>query len=222
MSFGKKWKFAMKCMKYSYNLKLNLFCAGIMLAIGLFYEIIDLGNGMGSYILLVISMYPVQMLYSICGSQLVQSSPYKKALMTSIPTVLTLCSSICIYLLIVVIEGVRMVIKPETAGQGVSIILMSGMLLLFLDIYAGIVYKYFWVSMVIMIVSVVGIYNSVGFIGRSPLFLQIFPECSFPVAIAAGVCLALLGSLLQYGVSLLVYKKPVSKQAVYGMLRQKV
>lgn len=218
MRFGKKWQFAIKCMKYSYNLKLNLICAGVMLALGLFYEIIDLGNGMGGFILLVVSMYPVQILYSVCGSQLVQSSPYKKALMTSMPTILTLCSSILIYLLIVVIEGVRMVIKPETAGQGVSVILMSGMFLLFLDIYAGIVYKYFWISMVIMIVGTVGIYSN---IGRYRLFMQLFSGCSLPVAIAAGLCLALLGSLLQYGISLLVYKKPVSKQAVYGMLRQK-
>ena len=112
-----------------------------------------------------------------------------------------------------------MVIKPETAGQGVSVILMSGLFLLFLDIYAGIVYKYFWVSMMVMCVGVVGIYSN---IGRYRLFMQLFSRCSLPAAIAAGMCLALLGSLLQYGVSLLVYKKPVSKQAVYGMLRQKV
>lgn len=222
MSFGRKWKFAFKCMKYSYNLKINLICAGIFIAIGVLYETMDLVKGMGGYLLIVVSMYPAQILYSVCGSQLVQSSPYKKALMTSMPTMLTLCSGLLSYVLLVVLEGVRMIIKPETADQSISTILMAGILLLILDIYVGIVYKYFWVSMMLMCISIVGIYSNISFILRSRQFTQLLSGCSLPVAIVVGLCLALLGSLLQYGISLLVYKKPVSKQAIYGMMRQKV
>lgn len=220
MSFREKWRFAIKCMKYSYNLKTTLICAGVMFALGLLYEVTDISNGIGIYFMVLVAMYPAQLLYSICGSQLVQSSPYKKTLMTSLPTVITLCGSLPIYLLVIIIQGVRAIMNPETAGQSVYAILMAGMTLLFLDIYVGIVYKYFWVSMVIMCVSLSFFYVNFGFIGSSSLITQISRCSPMPVAIAVGLCLVLLGSLLQYGVSLLVYKKPISKRAIYGMMRQ--
>ncbi len=222
MRFKESLQFAIKCMKYSFNLKTNLICAAIIFILGTLYEIMELGNGFGSYLMLLVAMYPAQMIYSISGSHLVQSSPYKKSLMTSIPTMITFCSGILIFLLVIVIKGVRIAMKPEAAEQNIYSIMIAGLTLLLLDIYVGFVYKYFVASMVILCISVVSIYSNIDFLGQFHQITWIFSRCTLPAAIVVGLCLALLGSLLQYGFSLLTYKKPISKYAVYGMLRQQV
>ncbi|MDE5746728.1 MAG: hypothetical protein K2I21_04030, partial [Acetatifactor sp.] len=87
-------------------------------------------------------------------------------------------------------------------------------------VYIGIAYKYFVLPMVLMCVSMVGFYNLSGIIGEGMVLSQYFLKIPMPAAIAIGLCLALLGALLQYVVSLLVYKKPISRRAIYGILRQ--
>lgn len=220
MKLRESWRFAMKCMRLSYNVKTNLICMGLLAALGLVYEIFHIGGeGMGAYLLLVVSMYPAQYVNSLCGSQLVQSSPYKKTLMTSLPTALTFCSGIAVYLAVVVIEVVRACVGQGSMGHSSRLILLCGVLLLLLNLYVGVAYKYFAVSIFLLAVCMVGFYNLSGIMGDTAL-AQFFLAIPLPVALVIGLCCALLGGVMQYGVSLLVYKKPMSRRAIYGLLRQ--
>lgn len=220
MKIMESWRFAIKSMKLSYNLKSNLSIMGFLGVLGLVYEIFNITDGMGAYMLLVVAIYPAQLINSICGSQLVQSSPCKKTLMTSLSTVITFCCGVVMYLTIVCIEMVRVYITPEAAGHSARLILICGLMQMLLHIYIGIAYKYFVLPMVLMCVCMVGFYNLSGIIGNGTVLSQYFLKIPMPMAIAIGLCLALLGALLQYAVSLLVYKKPISRRAIYGMLRQ--
>ncbi len=219
MKLVESWRFAIKCIKLSYNLKVNLISAGFLFLMSLVYLIMDAGNGMGNILMLTIAMFPAQMMYSVCGSSLVQSSPYRKAIMTSLPAVITFCSGMLIYLTMIGVETVRTMGTPETARQGAQRILLMGALLMSLNIYVGIAYKYFVVSVLLMVGCIMGSYY---LIGDGAAILDRFPGISMPMpaAIAAGIGMVVLGSLLQYGVSLLVYKKPISRGAIYGLLRQ--
>lgn len=221
MSLKEKWRFAIKCMKYCHNLKINLICMGIMLMVALMYIIMDISRGVGFYMILVLTMYPAQFLYTVCGSQLVQSSPYKKALMTSLPVMTTLCGSAAVYLLMAAVDAVQIMMKPESAVQYIFEILIGGIVILVMNVYVGLVFKYFLASMILLCVSLVGFFRNLRIIGPhiSHIALAV-SRCPLSAAIAAGLCLTLLGSLLQYGISLLVYKKPISKRAIYGLLRQ--
>lgn len=220
MKIVESWRFAIKCMKLSYNLKSNLIIMGFLYVLALVYEIFNIGDGMGAYLLLVSAIYPTQLVHSICASQLAQSSPCKRTLMTSLPTVITFCGGAVMYLTIVCIEMVRVHITPEAVGHSARLILLCGLLQMMLHIYAGIAYKYFVLSVFLMSVSMVGFYNLSGIIGKSTVLSQYFLKIPMPMPIAIGLCLALLGALLQYAISLLVYKKPISRRAIYGMLRQ--
>ncbi|MDE7222878.1 MAG: hypothetical protein K2O34_03730, partial [Acetatifactor sp.] len=177
-------------------------------------------NGIGAVILVTMAMYPSQMIYSICGSQLAQSSPYKKAIMTFLPTVITFCSSTLTYLIVIGIEGIRAVRNPEAAEYGASMILFIGVAVLLLDVYVGIAYKYFVVSIIVMVIGMAGAYYMVNAFENGTMALSWLSGISMPVAIVVGLCLTMLGSLLQYGVFLLVYKQPVSHLAIYGLLCQ--
>lgn len=227
MKIIESWRFAIKCIKLSYNIKVNLFATGFLLLIGLLYEIMDLNSniksGMGAIMLVIVAMYPAQMIYSICGSQLAQSSPCKKAMMTSLPTVITFSSGMLAYLLVIVIEVIRAIRNPETAERCAGLILLIGMMLMFLNIYIGIAFKYFVVSMIMMIGIMSGgyyyCYRGIA-VGVRTMVLPWLTGISMPIAIAAGLCFAVLGSLLQYGISLLLYKRPISRTAIYGLLRQ--
>ena len=193
---------------------------GFLCVLALVYEIFNISDGMGAYLLLVSAIYPTQLVHSICASQLAQSSPCKRTLMTSLPTVITFCSGAVMYLTVVCIEMVRVHITPEAVGHSARLILLCGLMQMMLHIYAGIAYKYFVLSVFLMSFSMVGFYNLSGIIGKSTVLSQYFLKIPMPMAIAIGLCLALLGALLQYVVSLLVYKKPISRRAIYGMLRQ--
>lgn len=220
MKLMENWRFAVKCIKLSYNLKTNLLCIGFLSVMALVYEIGNFSNGVGGILMLTAGMYPAQMIYSVSGSQLVLSSPHKKAIMTSLPTIITFCSGMLAYLAAIGIEAIRGMGSPEAAEYSASMILLLGIVLMILEIYVGIAYKYFVVSVVIMVGCLMGSFYLMGFFGDSELIMSWFSGVSMPVAIVVGLCLAVLGSLLQYGVSLLVYKKPVSRSAIYGLLRQ--
>lgn len=220
MRFKENWRLVVKCIKLSYNLKANLFSFGFLFVMALVYEITNFVSGVGTIMMLTMAMYPTQMIYSVCGSQLVQSSPHKKAIMTSLPTAITFCCGILTYLAVIAIEGIRAIRNPESVEYNTRLILLGGIMLLYLNIYVGIAFKYFWVALIAMIGFMMGFYYLVGITGNSVIALSWFSGISMPVAIAVGLCLAVLGSLLQYGVSLLVYKKPISRRAIYGLLRQ--
>lgn len=220
MRIFESWRFAVKCIKLSYNLKVSLFAAGLLGVMGLVYELGNSVSGVGAVMLLTVAMYPAQLLYSVCGSDLVQSSPYKKSMMTSIPTVITFCSSMIMYLPVLVLEGARSILKPETMGHNIRTVLLCGLMLLVLQSYLGIAYKNFVIPMLAMAVFVVGIYNLMHFADNGTLLLSWISGITMPTAMAVGLGCAVLGSLLQYGLSLLLYKKPISRTAMYGLLRQ--
>ena len=220
MKLLNSWRFAIKCMKLSYNIKANLIIMGFMFVMALGYEIFYIAEGMGALLLMLLAMYPAQLVCSVCGSQLVLSSPYKKTLMTSLPTILTLCSSMILYLAVICIEAVRVHMTPETADRSSRIVLYCGIMLILLDICVGLAYKYFVMSLIIMSVSMIGFYYLSGMIGMGTAILQYIPEIPMPIAAVLGLCLALTGNALQYGVYLLVYKKPMSRRAMFGLLRQ--
>lgn len=221
MKLIESWRFAIRCMKLSYNLKMNLICGVVVFVIALVQEIANHGyNVVGAMLLMTVAVYPAQMIFSICGSQLVQSSPYKKSIMTSLTTVITFCSGILCYLIVIGIEGIRVIADPETAGKSARIILFVGMLLVLMKVYVSVAYRYFVVSVFVMAGSITFYsYFATMFI-NDKMFSQWLSEMSMPVAIMAGLCFAVLGSLLQYGISLLLYKKPISRNAIYGLLRQ--
>lgn len=221
MEFTKQLRFARKCLKYSYQMKVNLVCGGITGLLGLVYEIANISNGMGAYLMMIVSIYPASLLYQLSSSQLIESSPCRKSLMTSVPTVMTFCINMVSYLLLIVIEGIRAMRRPQAADQSALVILSCGIILVFLDLYAAFGQKYYVLSLILMAGSLLGFFGLSGAIGNGDSVLLNRFHISVPAAVITGLCLVLLGSLLQYGASLLVYRKPMSRFVLNSILRQR-
>ncbi len=221
MKLINSWRFAVKCMKLSYNLKINILCMGFLFIMALVYEVFYVTAGLGAFLLLIIATYPAQLIYSVCSSELVQSSPYRRSLMTSLPTVLTLCSGMAVYLVIICAEAVRAYVAPEKAGNGSRTVLLCGIMLMLLNMYMGLAYKYFVLSWVILAVSMMGYYYLSGLIGKGTALSQNLFNIPMLISVILGLCFTLAGNALQYGLSMLVYKKSMSRFAIFGLLRQR-
>lgn len=223
MKLVEQLRFAKKCLKYSYQVKVNLICGAIMGLLGLVYEIANINNGMGAYLMMLVSVYPTSLLYQLCSSQLIESSPCRKSMMTAVPTVLMLCMNMVSYLLLIGIEGIRIMVvgTPQAAEQSTLVILSCGIILVILDLYAAFGQKYYVLSLILMAGSLVSFFGLCGMYGHGDALLRKLFPLSVPAAIIVGLCLAFLGSLLQYGAYLLVYKKPMSPFVLNSILRQR-
>ena len=220
MKLINSWRFAIKCMKLSYNVKMNVICMGFLFLMALVYEVFSVAEGMGAFLLLIIAIYPAQLIGTVCGSELVLSSPYRKSLMTSLPVILTLCSGMVVYLTIICIEAIRAYVAPETAGRTSCIILFCGIILMLLNMYVGLACKYFVLPCIMLAVSLIPLRYMTDVISRDTALSQSICNLPMPVSVILGLCFALTGNAVQYGLCLLVYKKPMSRFAMFG-LRQR-
>ena len=137
-------KYAFQMLRYAFGIKGNSVAAVIMVIAGLALEFISHGtNFLGSFFVVVLSMFPVQFLYSISLSDHVASSPYRKRLQTSMPTLMNLTLNIGIFTLLNIIKAVEIYLFPEDAELIIGSLIMLSIAELILAIYTGIVFKYY-------------------------------------------------------------------------------
>ena len=190
------------------------FCI-IFLIVGTLFKLSPLeteymGIDVGAVFLFSSAMFPAQLVMSLNMSQMVQASPYKKKLQTSIPAKMTTAG------VMIMLGGsiFRQVISCMISGknfadQGVKL-LMTGMWAFVILLFTGVCYKFFVVSMIVMYIFIFG--------AGMPLEigLHFFIPKGFIhplVAIVADIVLVLTGGVIQYGLMKLFYKFPLSKAA---------
>ncbi len=105
-------KLAMKMIKYSYGIKMNLTAMVLVGGIGIALEIATGGNNMrflstAVFFLALLPMFGVQIWYSMNSCELLLSSPWKKAADTSIPTLISVCGMLVMYTLVAALTVVR-------------------------------------------------------------------------------------------------------------------
>lgn len=219
-------KYAFQMLRYAFGIKGNSVAAVIMLAIGLALEFVSHGTTfLGSFFLMVLSMFPVQFLYSISLSDHVAASPYRKRLQTSMPALMNLTLNIGIFTLMNIIKAVEIYLFPEDTELIIGSLVMLSVAELIITIYTGIVFKYYIIATVVM----VAFYSFLGGAGGWIMaenhqmygFYSVFTamgyifvgKMSFVGAVVVSYVLLFVGALLQYLVSLVFYRKPLSKRA---------
>ena len=96
-------------MRYTWGLKggiisgVLLFLAGLLMMLLPMMGIFGFGQT-GSYLVLVVSIWPAQLLWSLNVSDLVQTSPQKKAFQTVVPTAFTAVTIFACYTLTILIK----------------------------------------------------------------------------------------------------------------------
>lgn len=219
-------KYAFQMLRYAFGIKGNSVAAVIMVIAGLALEFISHGtNFLGSFFVVVLSMFPVQFLYSISLSNHVASSPYRKRLQTSMPALMNLTLNIGIFTLMNIIKAVEIYLFPEDTELIIGSLIMLSVAELIITIYTGIVFKYYIIATVVM----VAFYSFLGGTGGWIMaenhqmygFYSVFTamgyifmgKTSLAGAVVISYVLLFVGALLQYLVSLVFYRKPLSKRA---------
>ncbi len=218
----KQLKILIKLLPSAYRFKLSLVGAAIMYLVGIVMALSFPGNGIGIVFLMMGPIWVSQLIISLSVSNLVQVSPFKKALHTYLSTAANFISMILSYLVVLLVDGINRYIHPEyTDNDGISLFLACFFFVIAFTLYVSFCYKYFIVSSIFLVigVQVVGVYyNFSMYLGENTLPFGI--SAPFPLLILSGFGIIFVSSLLQYGISLLLYKRPLSKTAQYAGLRK--
>ncbi len=216
------WKLGMKMLRYGYGIKMYCILGGIVIVLNIAAIILGgtTGNAIPSgYMLLVVGMLPVQVLFSLNITGMVQASPCKKKLQTSVPALLNFSIMTVMYLCEALVCGIMILVNPQCREwMGKTLVLMAGLLAVTM-LYMSVAYKYFVVPSLCLI-PIICIGLTGGIIGDGRLTDLLKTDFSLGQAVLAGLALLIVGALGQYFISLLVYKAPLDKMSQAAPLRK--
>lgn len=218
-------KLGFKILRYAHAVKVTLIMNVVIVIMGILLCVLNVmveNSFPGGYFIMLTALFLIQLIYSVNMSNLVQASPMKKRLQTSVPAVMsTFCMSAG-YLITVLTEGIVVSFRPEgmsyICGQIVFTVVIMGVIML----YTGICYKYF-VAATVMFIAVFFIcysYMAVG--GGWYISFADGGWFMFILTAAAGLAVILICGVLQYLLSLAVYRAPMSKRAQAASLRRQL
>lgn len=206
----KQLKLSIKLMRYTYGIKMCVILGIVFFACGIGLSFVpENRGGSGSFFIVVAAMWITQLFYSLGVSNMVQASPYGKAAQTSMPTLIGLLGFTAAYVVVVLMKLLRFGTADGEVRRYMSADLITvGMLTFIVMLYIGLAYKFFVAATVLFAVTFA--------ITTSSFKLYTIFDLPLPSiggAAVIGFLEIVAGALVQYGVSRLVYKCPVSKRA---------
>ena len=207
----KRLKLGLQMLRYTFGIKTCAIMGIFFLAIGILMELLPQPvNSSGTLFISLTGMWTIQLTYSLGVSNLVRSSKWAKAMETSIPALVGFVSFFVTYLLVLCLNLPYLSTADEETMQIMAgEMILSGILALVLMVYCGVAYKLFIVGTVLFLAVIFcGNFNA-PFMLMESLNIPV----SFGTAVAIGFLEILVGALLQYGVSCLLHKVPLSKKA---------
>lgn len=216
------WKLGWKSLNYAYGLKSNFALMIVFVLISMVFFIIGPSTNtsfFGGYMLMCAAILPTQMIHSLNMSNIVQSSPMKKKLQTTIPAVFTCGNQVMVYLINVLLYCLRLWVHPESALAMGNEVLLLGLVMMMMSIYLGVAYKCFVVSIFMLPFLCYSI-----FMGRYFVIWDQFGTgwMFFGIMAVLGLVSVAAGGFMQYLISLLLYKAPMSKMAQTASLRKEL
>jgi hypothetical protein len=224
----KTWLTGLKLSRYGIQFKLQVGLIIFFLACGLIVEIASRGtNVLGGFYLVMSGLFIVQMILSAGQSSIVQTSPYRKKLETMVPAVCGMIFCLLGYTVCVLMQtyfnysGTGAVVSTTEIGRTMvscdGALLLVIMMLFFLEIYMGIAYKFFLVGMIAMILGLCTIMTANNCADFAERLAQ---KLGFGGVVAVGYAMILLGTLIEYALLCLLYKRPYSKYAFGSVMRR--
>ena len=222
------WKLGIKFLRYAHGIKINLIIGIIMLLLNIPVTIAGIMSEnqlMGGYMLMCVSMLATQMLYSLSASNMVLTTTYRKKLQTSIPAALTCGNMMLMYLINVLINGILALTQGTVRDSAGTELIILALMMVLIMVYMGSAYKYFTVSSLFLCL-LLPVFMNLGLSGMSRMNRIGNPfghgGMAFMSAAFCGLAMLAAGGLLQYMLSLLVYRAPLSKMAQAAPLRKEL
>jgi len=206
---------AVKLIKYGFRFNLNIVILLLFLVLGFVVEIGSEGSSyIGGFYIVLCGMYMFQFVMSLNMSDMIASSGFSRKTQLKIPCVLNGFATLVLYTALVIIKSINIARNPESETIMVVSLLMVIILEFTICIYAAVVYKYFVVTVIIytiMIVIIMTFANLINAIADIQL--------SFSLTALIGYVVIGIGIILQYVISLLIIKKPISQTAFRGIFK---
>lgn len=148
------------------------------------------------------------------------SSPVRKKLQTSVPAVLNWFLMLGVYLIIVLKKAVVALIHPDKIAQNVMGLLFLASLAALVMAFTGVLYKSF-PAFIGMCFSLSGF---ISFFMLRILQWDLLGKtmASFVYGTVIGTLLITAGAAAQYALSVLFYKRPVSKKTLGAQLNRQL
>lgn len=206
-------KMGIRLLRYTWGIKTSICMAGVFLLIGFGTAFFPLGfsGQISSYMLLMVALWPAQMLWSLCTARVVQTSPWGRRMQTLVPAVINVLGFCAMYLLVLGVKAVQYSSGRATAEEITFELLQNALWLLLLMLYYGMAFKMFVLSTgmfltgFMVITGITITLRSLGVLAAVPLW----------AAVLCGFAALFFGGVLQYGLLLLTYKLPPSKGAQF-------
>lgn len=217
------WKLGIKIMRYAHGIKINCILGGFMLVLAILSSVLagTVRDALpATYFILVVGMLPVQMLYSLSITGMVQTAPIKKKLQTKIPAMVNFSITAVMYLVVVLIYGIMLIGNPTNRSWVCRNLMILSLMIAIVMLYMGVAYKYFIVATVLMM-PLLCTALSTGLL-QEKWILDFVPweRFTFWQATLGGIVILAVGGFMQYLLSLLVYKAPIDKLSQVATLRR--
>ncbi len=212
---------AFKLARYGVSAKGNMICMVIFFITGTVFGFLPpegdifLKSLWSDLLVICAAMFPSQLLISTDLAFLVQTSPYKKKLQTGLLVKVTfICNFVALIwlLLLKIVSGVLY----HSVNTRLSSLVVTGILLLFITALNSVIYKFFLLTFigiyVFALASGLLVANGKG----AFLISAVSPVCT----VVFSFCCIILGSLLEYGISKLIYKQELSRFAFGAALHR--
>ena len=215
-----KIKTGIMLCRYGFSFKSNVAGALIFMVLGIVMQI-NMINGMsflGSMYIVLSAVFMYQLICSVTISTMIQTSGYKKQLQTLIPTITSVPFMMLMYTVCVIMYYFM---KSGSEEYAIKNLLLTAIFVFFMEIYTGTAYKYFVVSLGVMLVSIYAfMFNSDRIMEMLMTVLSSLSLNSFGAVIVIGYVAIIVGGVLEYLLSCLFYKKPLSKMAFGAALKR--
>lgn len=214
-------KVSLKMLRYAYGVKSSVAFSVLFLILGLAMSFTpkNIGNiWLGSYMVMVVVMWPIQMHYSLGASNMVLASPMRKSLQTKAAVLLNALFFFLAYMLILLVKLVQITADMHGANEIQMELLLDAVLIICIMVFNGVSYKLFVISTVLFI----GVMICISGVATILQYGQITVQVPVWAAVLSGFAAIIVGGLLQYGLTLLLDKYPISKNAQVAGLRKQL
>lgn len=219
-----------KLTPYGLSPKMNLFFMIFFIIVGTVMElqsytvmINDASSGsfyLGGVFLFCAAMFPGQMLVSLDVSALVQASPYKKRLQTSMVTQITLITNLIALTLMIVLRIIYCAVTRTDFKLGLTSLCMESICGFMIMMFSGVVYKHFIAAIICLYVFMMA-----GGMAYNYMCAQVFhgmPVIPLHPVLVLLLCYALffLAAVLENLIAKLFYKHEISQLAFGSAMKR--
>ena len=208
---------------YGLGFKSQILFAVMFMVFGFVMEFAKGGRNMlGGFYIVLAATFVLQLVISLNLSTMVQTSPYKRRIGTIIPILTSIPFLLFNYTVMILIRLYYLYLDPEVAASTEQQLQIKGglvaisVLLFVTSVYMGVCYKFFWKSLVFLVIVV----YPISFASMTERFSGSVSAIAGGAIIAGGYLMILVGQAVAYVLSVLFYKKELSRTAFSAALKR--